>query len=66
MLNLIGAFFITDLDADVGFPALRHHRDNSLYTATVDKDLRIAAFPSVIIDRFHFLQSAESDKTFDI
>ncbi|MDP3077373.1 hypothetical protein [Bradyrhizobium sp.] len=54
MYTLVGAYFLTEADQDVGFPAFKADRSNMLFTVAVDKELSIIQFFPVIIDRFHF------------
>jgi len=59
MYTLIGAYFLTDADQDVGFPAFKAARSNMLFTITVDKELSVIQFFPVIIDKFHFRRSED-------
>jgi hypothetical protein len=66
MYKLIGAYFLTDADQDVGFPAFHAGRSNMLFTAIVDKELKILQFLPVIIDKFHLRLSTEELSSYSL
>jgi hypothetical protein len=57
MYRLVGAYFLTQSDQDIGFPAFQTDRfSNALFTVSLDKDLKIAEFLPVSIDRFYLIR----------